>query len=665
MNEFNTILDKIEVASSYDDVRGEPAYQNISGAQWLGKLRECPKGIKKGLHWIRTTLNVDHANQCLRRKNDNAASLAYVLLIDCDKRISPDGQEVDGAPDPLLVSNILKAHEIAHILHGSYSHYMNEKGNRYRILLMAQSAYNKEQLAPTVESIVAKINIGLAALEEDLLANAVENSTWAQGWYYPRQPTDNSGELLYLEHMTGQLVEVIESLNLPAIHHLLPRKSMQMKPNEISVIDLFNEQKNICDVLIYYGYKQVLPDKWLSPNSSSGVPGITVRDNKFFTHHADVFNDGYWHDCWDLWQKMGNLSMPDAITQAAKNLYLPDGRTVDEHNKNLVKNILANIKFNEYQPFNNDLLPVEEIPYKALPDNMEHFIKEQSEIRGCPPDFILVSVLSRMGVMFAGKIKIALMRHTNWHVTPNFFWMMVGPPSSGKTNALEATAGPIKSLSEIATVTYEKNTKIFEQEHNLLKRQINSVMKGMDKENAKVIPDSEQLKIFEARLREIQNKIDILYTKKPKCKVYTVNKTTFEKLILVAKENPEGVMLELDEVAPLFIRLSKDENCEERGFYLTGYNGSSSYSYRTIARGEDLVERVVISIIGGTQPGKIERVVNEMKNNITNDGFLQRFQGVVYPNATARLAQDKHGEADLERQWSILLQNRNFPGTPT
>ena len=358
-------------------------------------------------------------------------------------------------------------------------------------------------------------------------------------------------------------------------------------------------------------------------------------------------------------KKKENLNDHDAITQAAKVLYLPNGRTVDEYNKNLSKSSLAHIPFNEYQPFNNELLPVKEIPYDALPEKMEHFIKEQSEIRGCPPDFILVSVLSRMGVLFAGKIKIALMRRTNWHVTPNFFWMMVGPPSSGKTNALDATAGPIKLLSEIATIAYKKNSKAFEQEYILLKRQLTSVMKGMDKVNTKAIPDHDQIKAFEARINEIQQKIDILYAKQPKCKVYTVNKTTFEKLIIVAKENPEGVMLELDEVAPLFIRLSKDENCEERGFYLTGYNGNNSYSYRTISRGEDLVERVIISIIGGTQPGKLERVVNEMKNNVTNDGFLQRFQGVVYPDVKVRLAQDKHGEADLEKQWDILLNSLN------
>ena len=280
MNEFNKILDKIEVASSYDDVKGKPVYKNINGTQWLAQLKQCPKGIKKGSHWIRTTLNVDQTNQCLGRGNENAASLANILIIDCDKRLGSNGEKVDGAPDPLQVSNILKAYEIAHILHGSYSHYGSEKGNRYRIVLITQTVYKKEQLAPTLESIIARINRGLTALEEDLLANAIENSTWAQGWYYPRQPLGNKVEPLYLEYIAGHLVEVIEPLQLPAINHIPPRQSNQLKSGQISVIDLFNQQKNILDLLVYYGYKQASPNRWLSPNSSSGIPGITVKDNR-------------------------------------------------------------------------------------------------------------------------------------------------------------------------------------------------------------------------------------------------------------------------------------------------------------------------------------------------------------------------------------------------
>ena len=300
MNHFNTVLNEIKVASSNDGVIGTPFYQNISGREWLAKLRDCHVGHKEGSHWLRTTLQVNETGQCMGRSNDNADSLAHILIIDCDKHITPDGQEVDGAPEPLKISDILKDHEIGHILHGSHSHYINEKGNRYRIVLITDSFYTREQLSPTVESIIALINVGLSSCDENLLANAVENSTWAQSWYYPRQPINSEIDPLYFEYLDGQLVEVINPLKLPSSNHIAPRQDKKIKPGEISVIDTFNKQKNLIDALNHYGYKRVLPNKWLRPNSSSNRPGISVRDDKFFSHHADVFNDGYWHDCFDL-----------------------------------------------------------------------------------------------------------------------------------------------------------------------------------------------------------------------------------------------------------------------------------------------------------------------------------------------------------------------------
>ena len=48
----------------------------------------------------------------------------------------------------------------------------------------------------------------------------------------------------------------------------------------------------------------------------------------------------------------------------------------------------------------------------------------------------------------------------------------------------------------------------------------------------------------------------------------------------------------------------------------------------------------MLSIIGGTQPSKLERIVKEVKNDTSNDGFLQRFQGVTFPNKKLRFTVD-------------------------
>jgi hypothetical protein len=144
--------------------------------------------------------------------------------------------------------------------------------------------------------------------------------------------------------------------------------------------------------------------------------------------------------------------------------------------------------FKEYQPFNNELLPVEDIPYKALPDKMGYFIKEQSEIRGCPPDFILVSLLARMSALFAGKIKIALTRNTNWHVIPNLYWGMIGDPSTGKSNALNATNKSVLVFEDVARKKYKHEFREYKMEMDSLTRKLVGAQKGMDYECKKESP---------------------------------------------------------------------------------------------------------------------------------------------------------------------------------
>jgi hypothetical protein len=209
----------------------------------------------------------------------------------------------------------------------------------------------------------------------------------------------------------------------------------------------------------------------------------------------------------DLMRVKSGITEHEAVIVAARNTRAPDGRSVDEYNKSLVKNkstaailsVPLIIPFETYQPFDNDLLPVDTIPYEALPEQMANFIKEQSEIRGCPPDFILISILSRMGVLFAGKLAIALTRRTTWHAIPNFFWLMIGSPSSGKSNALSATEKPIKMLADIARATFKQQNKAYKAEMNMLTRQLNSALKGLDRENEKLAPDQDKVIGFRKR----------------------------------------------------------------------------------------------------------------------------------------------------------------------
>lgn len=548
MNDFNTLLNEIKVASTNSGVNITNQFTNISGGELLRELCSPREGCKDGSHWLRGALKVEATGKCMPRSNENAESLASVLIIDCDCSIDGNGQEIEGAPDPLKVSNILKNNGIGHALYGSYSHYTGEKGNRYRILLITKTPYSKEQLPPTAQKIVSLINTELTKMDVMVLAYAIENHSWSQPWFFPRKPSSSSIEPLYIEYVEGNAVDSIASLQLPLDNHT-PHRVKQLGVGELSPIDLFNEQNNLADGLSRYGYKRILItkdyEKWLSPASSSGVAGITVKSNKFYSHHNDIFNDGYWHDAFDLFKVMEGLTEHEAIIKAAQNTKAPNGRTVDEHNKSLgnkqkqsSQSVPSNVSFKEYSPFNDELLPVQYVPYDALPEQMANFIKEQSIIRGCPPDYILVSLLARMGCVFSGKIKIALTRNSGWHASPNFFWVMIGDPSLGKSNALGVTNKPIQTLEALAREVYKKAYREYKAELDSLERQLNSIQKGLDGEIKKANCDYLKVRQFEDRIRAVQQNIYDLEDNKPRRKHYTVNKLTVEKLILILEENP-------------------------------------------------------------------------------------------------------------------------------
>lgn len=332
MSNFTTILANTEVASSNNGVTVSNGFRIINGLQLLDNLKKTSIGNKDGSHFLRSGLLLNKSGQCLPRSSANTQSMANIIILDCDKKITSDGEITDGAPDPHEVAKIMRENNIAHLIYGSYSHYVGSKGNRYRIIIPTKIPYNKDQLESTLESIISRINSGL---NNDLLANANENNTWPQPWYYPRKPANSNIEDLYLEYIEGEALEVTN----PISKHLndRPQKNKTINQSEISPIDAFNEQNNLTELLNFYGYKKVYKgndyEKWLSPNSTSGIAGIRVEGNKFFSHHGScIFNDGYWHDSFDLMRLTEGLSEKEAVKKVAQLTLAPNGKTVHEHN---------------------------------------------------------------------------------------------------------------------------------------------------------------------------------------------------------------------------------------------------------------------------------------------------------------------------------------------
>ena len=119
---------------------------------------------------------------------------------------------------------------------------------------------------------------------------------------------------------------------------------------------------------------------------------------------------------------------------------------------------------------------------------------------------------------------------------------------------------------------------------------------------------------------------------RPKLPRIKTNDTTIEKLGELLRDNPNGMLVLRDEVVGLIASWEREGREGDRTFFLEAWNGVGSYNADRIGRGEIFIPNLCCSIFGGIQPDKLIAYLEEAANALGNDGLLQRFQVLVYPD---------------------------------
>jgi len=87
-----------------------------------------------------------------------------------------------------------------------------------------------------------------------------------------------------------------------------------------------------------------------------------------------------------------------------------------------------------------------------------------------------------------------------------------------------------------------------------------------------------------------------------------------------------------DELVGLLASWDREGREGERAFFLEAWNGSNSFDTDRISRGTILIPNLCVSICGGIQPDKLTVYLEQAAHALANDGMLQRFQVLVYPD---------------------------------
>jgi putative DNA primase/helicase len=306
----------------------------------------------------------------------------------------------------------------------------------------------------------------------------------------------------------------------------------------------------------------------------------------------------------------------------------------------------AEASWGDPQPIPADLPTVLPFDYGLLPEGVRSFVVDAAERMQCPPDFPGVAMMLALAGVVGKKIGIRPKRHDDWLVVPNLWGAVVGRPGIMKTAAIRQ---PFKSLLRLEIEAKKRHAQeLREFEDKWLVAEIQKKAKK------------------EAMAKAVKKKHDPLLVAKefdtdepiePTPKRYLVNDSTVEKLGELLNQNPTGLTVFRDELIGLLRQLEKEGQEGARAFYLEAWDGLGTFTYDRIARGTIHIKSVTLSMMGGIQPGRLlDYLAAAIKGGAGDDGLLQRFQLLVYPDVDKRFRNvDRWPDTEArQRVWDII-----------
>lgn len=274
-------------------------------------------------------------------------------------------------------------------------------------------------------------------------------------------------------------------------------------------------------------------------------------------------------------------------------------------------------------PLPDGLLSVPSFPDDLLPERLRPWVTDIAERVQCAPEFVAVPAMVALGSLIGRRVGIRPQARTDWTETPNLWGCIVGRPGVLKSPAMSAALAPIERLAAKARAEHAERAT-----QDAAEAEARELRAALSKAEAKKRMTRDRF----ADVSDLLRPQDAIAT--PPARRYSTNDTSYQALAELLIQNPNGLLVVRDELVSLLAALDAEENAEARGFYLTGWNGSQGYTVDRIGRGLGRhVDAVTLSLIGGTQPGKLASYINAAnRGGAGDDGLIQRFGLLVWPD---------------------------------
>lgn len=258
-----------------------------------------------------------------------------------------------------------------------------------------------------------------------------------------------------------------------------------------------------------------------------------------------------------------------------------------------------------------------------LPDRFRPLVMDIAERMQCPPEFPATGIVVAAGSVIGRQVGIRPKEKDDWTVIPNSWGGIVALPGMHKSPAINEVLRPITLLERLAKDRHGQKLAEFNACEAIraavkknVEKQIRDLVQANDMEGARLLT-AEQHSAEEVP---------------PPRRRYKTNDSTIEQIGELLKVNPRGLLVFRDELTGWFESLERIGQEGARAAFLEAWSGDGSFTFDRIGRGTVDIEAMCLSVFGGIQPGPLAKHLAHLRRGAGDDGLIQRFQMIVWPD---------------------------------
>ena len=244
----------------------------------------------------------------------------------------------------------------------------------------------------------------------------------------------------------------------------------------------------------------------------------------------------------------------------------------------------------------DDRAPAPVLEEDALPYGWGEWIVEEAAARGCPADYIAAALITAAAAWIGNSRHISAT--PSWTQPPHLWVALIGPPSAGKTPALQAFVEASRALERKAEPFWLTDCARHALTVEIAKEaeeRWRSEVKTATKEGVPPPERPTQAEVPPAPPRPRTIAMD----------------TTTEELQHLLSEQPRGLLYKRDELVGWFGNHDRyGGHGGDRAFYLEAWDGGALFVDRVKTHGAPLqIARTALAILGGLQPDRLREVL--------------------------------------------------------